>query len=135
MRQIKLLVLIMALFSVMGATCTKKPTPTVDRVEIQKNYVPVEILHPPLPEAISWEEFEWVVLTPQILRKMLKEYDDGKLPEKELVFFGITPEGYEHLSVNMADIIRYIEGQKSVIMYYKNTIPKEVFLPAENNDN
>jgi len=133
MTKLKIALIIAFWFSLTGAMCQKKPTTTVNPITIQKNYVPIEILHPPLPEEINWEEFEWVVLTPEILRGMLKAYDAGDLPEKDLVFFGVTPEGYEHLSVNMADIIRYIEGQKSVIMYYKNTIPEQVFLPSENN--
>lgn len=124
-------VLIVLLILLVVGCASNPPKPTVKPIEIQKKYTPLVVLHPPLPEGVVWEEFKWTVLTPDILRNMLKEYDEGKLTEKGLVFFAISPEGYEKLSVNMAEIIRYIEGQKSVIMYYKDNIPNEVFLPQE----
>lgn len=125
--------MVLLILSLIGCA-SNPPKPTVKPIEIEKKYTPLAVLHPPLPEGVIWEEFEWKVLTPDILRKMLKDYDEGKLTEKDLVFFGISPEGYEKLSVNMAEIIRYIEGQKSVIMYYKENVPDKVFLPKEHHE-
>jgi hypothetical protein len=36
------------------------------------------------------------------------------------VFFAITTRDYENLSLNLADIRRYIEQQQAVITYYRN---------------
>lgn len=105
--------------------------PTVRPVEVKTVYIPVEILHPPLPEPVTWLSFEWTVLTPEIMRTMIKAYELGDLPENNIIFFGIRPLGYQNLAVNMAELKRYLEGQKSVIKYYRTTVPKEVFLPKK----
>lgn len=36
------------------------------------------------------------------------------------VFFAITTRDYENLSLNLADLRRYIEQQQAVITYYRN---------------
>jgi len=100
-------------------------------VEVEKRVQPIEILHPPLPDPLVWEKVEWKVLTVDQMREIIKLVDSGKLTERNAVFFAVTPEGYEHLSLNMAEIKRLIEGQKSVIMYYKTTVPDKIFLPKE----
>lgn len=47
--------------------------------------------------------------------KFLKENSD-------LVFFAISVPGYENLALGMADMKRYIEQQKAIIVYYENAI-------------
>jgi len=80
---------------------------------------------------MAWEEVKWKVLTVDQMREIVKLVDSGKLNERNAVFFAVTPKGYENLSLNMAEVIRLIEGQKSVIMYYRTTVPKRIFLPKE----
>lgn len=104
---------------------------SVKPVEIEKRVQPVEILHPPLPDALVWEEVKWKVLTVEQMREIVKKVDSGELNERDAVFFAVTPTGYEHLSINMAEIKRLIEGQKSVIIYYRTTVPDTIFLPEK----
>ena len=127
----KIAFLIVFWFILMGASCETIPERTVDSLTISKNYTPVEILHPPLPEPVTWEEFEWTVVTPTLMKNLLEKYNNGELAKNDLVFFGLSAKGYENLPNNMADIIRYIEGQKSVIMYYKTTIPDQIIIESE----
>lgn len=103
----------------------------VKPIAVEHRTQPVEVLHPPLPDPLVWEEVKWKVLTVEQMREIVKKVDSGELTERDAVFFAVTPEGYESLSVNMAEIIRLIEGQKSVIMYYRKTIPEQIFLPKE----
>jgi hypothetical protein len=122
---------------VLLASCSlweKRPENMVDTVEIQKRVKPVEVLHPPLPQSVTWEHFKWVALTPEILRNLLKKYDTGEISEDDMVFFAVTPDGYGHLSIDVGEMLRYIEDQKGVIMYYRETIPKEIFLPSQKPD-
>ena len=112
--------------------CASTPEQTVDQIDITKVIEPVEVLHPPLPQSITWEHYEITVLTPEIMRDLLKKYDAGKLTERDLVFAAVTPDGFEHLSLDIAELTRYIKDQKAVIMYYRETIPKDIFLPKEN---
>ena len=106
-------------------------TPAVKPVHVEKRVEAVEVLHPPLPDPLVWEEVKWKVLTVDQMREIVKKVDSGEINERNAVFFAVTPDGYEHLSINMAEIKRLIEGQKSVIMYYKTTVPDKIFLPKE----
>lgn len=47
------------------------------------------------------------------------ETDNG-----DLVFFAISVPHYENLSLNLADIRRFIEQQKAIIVYYESQITK-----------
>ena len=40
----------------------------------------------------------------------------------DLVYFAISVPGYENLALGMADMKRYIEQQKAIILYYENAI-------------
>ena len=40
----------------------------------------------------------------------------------DLVYFAISIPGYENLALGMADMKRYIEQQKAIILYYENAI-------------
>ena len=126
MKQLVIAMLVVVLAS--GCSLFK---PKYDPVEIEKRIQPVEVLHPPLPDALVWEEVEYKVLTVEIMREIVKKVDSGELSERDAVFFAVTPEGYESLAINMAEIKRLIEGQKSVILYYKTTVPDTIFLPEE----
>ena len=118
------------LLSFMLASCTTAGK--VKPLEIFSNIEPVEILHPPLPAGVRWEEVEFTVLTPEIMRELLKQYDNGELSERDLVFAAVSPDGYEHLATNIADIQRYLKDQNAVIIYYRTTIPKKVYLEKED---
>lgn len=107
-------------------------TRTVDEIDIVKNVRPIEVLHPPLPEGVTWEEVEIIVLTPEIMRELLTKLDNGEINEGDVVFAALTSDGYEHLAVNLAELKRYIEDQKAVIMYYRDNIPDKVFAPRED---
>lgn len=108
--------------------------PSVRPIDVTQKVEPIEILHPPLPEQITWEKVEWQTLTPEKLRELLAMYEAGELTERDLVFVALTPEGYERLALNMAELRRYLEGQKSVIKYYRETVPKEIMIPKEDGD-
>jgi len=129
----KKLMIIMLLF-VFASGCSSFGKRDIKVVQIEKRVEPVEVLHPPLPDPLIWERVKWKVLTLDLMRELVKRVDSGELSERDAVFFAVTPKGYENLSVNMAEIKRLIEGQKSVIIYYKTTVPDTIFLPAENPD-
>ena len=105
---------------------------TVQPIDIDHRVEPVEILHPPLPQGVTWEGYQITILTPTRMRELLAKLDAGELNERDLVFAAITPRGYEKLITNMADIKRYIKDQKAVIIYYRENVPSEIFLPEES---
>ena len=103
----------------------------VKEIQVKQKIEPVEILHPPLPEGVTWEGYQITVLTPGRMRDLLARLDRGEIDERDLVFAAITPRGYEKLITNMADIKRFIQDQKAVIIYYRENVPTEIFLPKE----
>ena len=45
----------------------------------------------------------------------------------DIVFFAISVPDYENISLNMGELRRFIEQQKSIILYYEeNANPKKV---------
>lgn len=124
---IKTILIVLLSFTLISCSTTK-----VKPLEIFSNIEPVEILHPPLPSGVRWEEVKFTVLTPEIMRELLKRLDDGELSERDLVFAAVRPNSYEHLATNIADIKRYLQDQNAVIVYYRETIPKEVYLEKED---
>ena len=127
----KLIIALLAVVFVAGCSGHQR---TVKEIDIVKNVRPIEVLHPPLPEGVTWEEVQIVVLTPEVMRDLLRKFETGELNEGDLVFAAMTPDGYEHLAVNLAEIKRYIEDQRAVIMYYRDTIPNKVFAPKEDEE-
>lgn len=89
-------------------------------VEFEKRIQPIPVFHPPLPEAITWQQVEWKVLTPETMEEYLNDYRAGEAPAR--VYYGLTPEGYRALSENVADIQRYISQTNSLLEYYRENL-------------
>ena len=47
----------------------------------------------------------------------LEDLEKGEAPVN--VFYGVSPTGYENLSVNMSEIKRYLRQMYSIITYYQ----------------
>ena len=62
----------------------------------------------PNPESIDTAPIKWFVMTPE------------RLPTKDgWVYYGLTPEQYEVLARNMADILRWVKETKWRLDYYR----------------
>ena len=118
--------------TILLTACSNKQL-TVRPIDINKKIEPVEVLHPPLPDGVTWEEVTIVVLTPDKMREILQQIEDGELDESRAVFAALPPDSYESLALNIADLKRFIQDQKSVIMYYRETVPKSIYLPQEED--
>ena len=81
--------------------------------------------HPPLPnpQAIQQRDVDWKVLTPETL------------PEgTDWVFFGVTPRDYEDLSLNQADVLRFITEAVWRLRYYRGELPSDAVPPDQPAD-
>lgn len=72
---------------------------------------PVEVERPtkatlPAPQPIDIQPIEWNVITPE------------RVPEGEWVYFALTPEQYETLSRNVAEILRWVKEAQWRLDYY-----------------
>ena len=86
----------------------------VEVVNVQKKAV---VYHPPLPSKVRTKPVEWKVLTPAVMDEYLDDLEKGEAPTN--VYYGVSPTGYENLSLNMAEIKRYIKQVLSIVNYYK----------------
>ena len=115
---LKLLPLLLVVASSGCSLIGNKPyTPEVKAVEVVTITKPAAVYHPPLPNRINTRPVEWRVLTPAIMDEYLTDLKEGNAPTN--VYYGVSPTGYENLSINMAEIKRYIRQVLSIITYYK----------------
>lgn len=63
---------------------------------------------------------KWWVVTEENFKQFKEEFQ--KENGDPLVAYVISVKDYEALALNMAEIKRYIEQQKSIIIYYEDAI-------------
>ena len=102
-----LLILISAGCAVQDRIIVKTELVTPD-ISIQQKPKGVN-LHPVKFYAVSEKNFS------EFIQKFEKENGD-------LVFFAISVTDYENLSLNVAELKRYIQQQQSLIIYYETSI-------------
>jgi len=100
--------------SLIGGKPYVPETKAVEVVTVTKQAV---VYHPPMPNPIMTKPVEWKVLTPDTMGEYLEDLEKGEAPVN--VFYGVSPTGYENLSVNMSEIKRYLRQMFSIITYYK----------------
>ena len=108
------------LLSLLVSSCASWPKLTqieVQTVEVERN-IPIQNR----PRQLNLSNITWYVVTEENFEEFKKRY------EKEngmFLFYVINVRDYETLSLNMAEIKRYIEQQKQIIIYYEKAIVPE----------
>ena len=108
------------LLSLIVSSCASWPKLTqieVQTVEVERN-IPIQNR----PRQLNLSNITWYVVTEENFEEFKKRY------EKEngmFLFYVINVRDYETLSLNMAEIKRYIEQQKQIIIYYEEAIVPE----------
>ena len=71
-----------------------------------------------LPDTVELElrNADWEIITEENAGALWKELQSSGEP---IVIYALTTEGYEALSLNMADVIKLLSQQKAVIEAYK----------------
>ena len=103
---------------VLSGCSVLEPPPQITPVEVVTIEKPAPVYPPPKPSAITTLPVEWTVLTPETMQEYLDDLAQGNAPTN--AFYGVTTQGYENLSSNMADVIRYIRQLTSIVDYYQN---------------
>tara|TARA_B100000497_G_C7495492_1_gene302934 strand:+ start:188 stop:448 length:261 start_codon:yes stop_codon:yes gene_type:complete len=73
-------------------------------------------LNLPNPEPLKLRETKWVVVTKENADKIFEELEAKGQP---VALFALTADGYEALSINIADIKTFIGTQKEIIIQYR----------------
>ena len=106
------------LLSLIISSCSSwNPLKTIEikTVEVERN-VPLQNR----PRQLDLSDIHWYVVTEEnfaeFKKKFLKENGDP------LVAYVISVKDYETLAIDMAEIKRYIDQQKQIIIYYEKAV-------------
>lgn len=117
------LILLISLFFINGCSILPKFWgDDVKPIEVKEVAVERIKLNIESPKPLQPEKIEWVIITPDNVDKVWKKL---KKKNEDLVLFGLTDEGYEKLSINMAEIRNFINTQRIIILKYKDYYEKD----------
>ena len=74
--------------------------------------------HPPLPMEVQMDPVEWEIMTPERMEEYLANLEKGEAPKR--AYYTLSSKEYEHLSMDMADITRYIKEVLGIIKFYRD---------------
>ena len=118
----KYLILLSLLPLLLLSSCSllsKQKEIIVQTVEVEKQ-IPLQ----PQPKPLQFNSIYWHVVTEENFNDFIKKFK--KENGEAWVFYAISVRSYESLALNMAELKRYIEQQKQVIVYYEEAVkPKE----------
>ena len=108
-------ILILSL-TILATGCSMMPQQTRP-VEVVTIAEPPPMYHPPLPLELQLVDIDWEILTPELMEEYLKQLEDGSAPPT--AYYSLTSKDYENLSMNMAEVKRYIRDTLSIIEFYR----------------
>ena len=116
-------ILILSL-TILATGCSMMPQQTRP-VEVVTIAEPPPMYHPPLPLALQLVDIDWEILTPELMEEYLKQLDDGSAPPT--AYYSLTSKDYENLSMNMAELKRYLREVLGIVEFYReyDTDPDE----------
>ena len=119
------LLLLVALLLVSGCSMlgSGRDIPEVQPVEVVTVVKKAPMYHPPLPNNIDPVPVEWTVLNAELMQEYLDDLNEGNAPTN--VWYALTTKGYENLSINMADVKRYLRQVLSIVKYYREADEEE----------
>ena len=101
-----------------GCSAFRKPEEVVvTNTVVKAPDIPLQ----PSPRPINMIDIKWYTVTTDNIDEFEKNFENDN---GDLVFFAISVPHYQNLSLNLAEIRRYIEQQQSIIIYYENQITK-----------
>ncbi len=99
-----------------GCSLLSKPEEVViTNTVIQAPNIPLQ----PSPRPVNMIDIKWYTVTTDNIDEFEKNFENDN---GDLVFFAISVPHYQNLSLNLAEIRRYLEQQQSIILYYENQI-------------
>ena len=90
---------------------------SVKPVEVITIAESIPMYHPPLPLEVQLVDVDWSVLTPELMQEYLLSLEKGSAPRS--AYYSLTTKEYENLSMNMAELKRYLKDSLHIIEYYR----------------
>ena len=88
-------------------------------VVVKTDYVVKDIPIQPQPKPLNLHRVKFYAVTPENLDEFLTRFEEES---GVTVFFALSVPAYEHMSLNVAELRRYINQQKAIILYYEESI-------------
>ena len=99
-----------------GCSVFRKPEEVVvTNTVIKAPDIPLQ----PSPRPINMIDIKWYTVTTDNIDEFEQNFENDN---GDLVFFAISVPHYQNLSLNLAEIRRYLEQQQAIIIYYENQI-------------
>ena len=93
--------------------------PKLKQIEVKTVEVDRVIPTQMRPQPISLHDITWFVVTDQNFKDFKARYTKQN---GAFLFYAISVRDYETLALNMAEIKRYIDQQKQIIIYYEKAV-------------
>ena len=91
----------------------------VQTVEVEKQ-IPLQLQ----PKPLQFNDSYWHVVTEANFDEFIEKFE--KEHGEAWVFYAVSVRSYESMALNLAELKRYIEQQKQIIIYYEEAIkPKQ----------
>lgn len=113
-----LLILIICSSLISGCSLFKRSK----EIEIKTVYVSKEKLEVEEPKPVEPKEVEWYIVTADNIEQV---YQELKSKNYDVVIFGLTDIGYKNLSLNLAELRKYIVQQRAIIKAYRDYYESE----------
>lgn len=89
---------------------------------IVKEYITRDIPIQERPKPVKLYNVRFDVVTKETLQEFL---DENEKAFGTTVFYALTVPDYENMSLNIAELRRYINQQKALIVYYENSLKEQ----------
>ena len=102
------------------------------QVEVQTKFVEKQIPIQGHPKGVTMYPVEFFAVTDENYEEFREKF--GK-DNPDIVYFALSVPDYENLSLNIGELKRYIEQQKTIIIYYEQSITgvkAEIVLEEDN---
>ena len=108
------LILVSSLLLLTSACASVEP-----QVVLKTDYVVKDIPIQPRPKPLNLNRVKWYAVTPENMEEFLARFEEESGIN---VFFALSVPDYENMSLNVAELRRYINQQKALIVYYEESI-------------
>ena len=89
------------------------------QVEVQTKFVEKQIPIQGHPKGLTMFPIQFYAVTAENYEEFKAKFEKENA---DLVYFALSVPDYENLSLNMGELKRYIEQQKTIIIYYEQSI-------------
>ena len=121
--KIKILSLLLLVFLMTVSTgCSilrPEPVEKIITKEVLVKKLPLKLKN---PEPLDWLGVKWMIITPETYDSRIEEL---KRDGKSLAIFALDKDSYEAISINMAEILKYMEEQNFILAQYREYYESE----------